>query len=384
MRVTNRDSTLCCLLLAVWFSGCGAGVPEAAPQPPARLTVAGILRHDEALGEAHDVELQGDLAFVPGKDGSLAVIDIADPAAPEIVWHRYDPEGLPDSETVLIAGGWLFLGTKDFHSIDIRNPRAPKLEAVVSDRPRIERINGMVRSGDVILAANKEGWIDAFDVSEPRSPRLAGALETRERYGLDYPHDIDLVDGLVVIVDPNQFGRDGNPGQLAVFRVFDESGELANANDWSLVGSIATTELTGANRVEVSESYAFVGGSLNKDVSNGVPGARGVVVDLSDPTQPRQAAAVSFSDVRGPNGLAIGGKVWFLAGGQTIEAYDITDPEAPRQLAVFRSPEAFPTADDNAHDLVYRDGYLYVSSQGDNGFVILKVEDPEILDLARR
>ena len=39
---------------------------------------------------------------------------------------------------------------------------------------------------------------------------------------------------------------------------------------------------------------------------------------------------------------------------------------------------------DEAHDLVYHDGYLYVSGQGDNRFVILRVDSPEIRRLARK
>ena len=124
----------------------------------------------------------------------------------------------------------------------------------------------------------------------------------------------------------------------------------------SLFGRMSTKDLMGANRVQVGGNYAFVGASMNPAASGGVPMAKGIVVDLSDPKSPHQAATVDFSDVRGPNGLTLAGRVWFLAGGQTVEAYDITMPEAPRRLAVFRSQEAFPTADDNAHDLVYRDG----------------------------
>ncbi|GAG37802.1 unnamed protein product, partial [marine sediment metagenome] len=67
---------------------------------------------------------------------------------------------------------------------------------------------------------------------------------------------------------------------------------------------------------------------------------------------------------------------------QTVQAYDISEPTRPRLLASFTSANAFPTADDNAHDLVYRDGFLYVTSQGDNGFVILQVDDEEIRRLA--
>ncbi len=70
----------------------------------------------------------------------------------------------------------------------------------------------------------------------------------------------------------------------------------------------------------------------------------------------------------------------------------VTDPAQPVSLAQYRAGELFPTRRiklggairyDNGHDLVYRDGYLYVTAQNDNRFGILKVNDPRILDLAQ-
>jgi hypothetical protein len=347
------------------------------------FSVAAVLRHDEALAEAHDVELRDNWAFVPGKGGSIAIVDVTVPTAPRLAWFRRDAKALPDAETVLLSKDRLYLGTMDFHSIDITNPRAPVFRAALSDRPRISRINGMVRRDNTIFAANKAGWIDAFDVSDPTKPSLAGAFETCERYDVSSPHDVDLFGPYLVVVDPQGFGRGGKHGKLAVFRVFGDDGVLLPSAQWALTGCVSSQELMGANRVQISGQYAFVGGSLSPNNSNGVPSAKGTVIDLSTPTGPRQVATVSFPDLRGPNGLTVAGNVWFLAGGQTVEAYDISRPTAPRKLATFKSVDAFPTADDNAHDLVYRDGYLYVSGQGDNSFVILRVEQLEIVRLAR-
>ena len=37
---------------------------------------------------------------------------------------------------------------------------------------------------------------------------------------------------------------------------------------------------------------------------------------------------------------------------------------------------------DNAHDLVYRDGLIYVTAQNDNQFGILMINDARVIDLA--
>ena len=344
---------------------------------PGAFSVAAIVFDDDALARPHDVELQGDLAFVPGKGGSLAVIDVADPSRPRVLWHRLDAEGLDDAETVLPLGDYLLLGTNDLFSIDIRRPHQPVVAAKVSDRARINRINGMVKRGEHVFCACKDGWVGVFHVGDPRAPRLVGALDTRTNGQLGWPHDIDLFGDHVVVVDPAGFGRRGLPGKVGLYRVADPATHaVMPVEAWKLAGVLENHDLVGANRVQVAGNHAFIAGSRSDQPSNFV------VVDLSDPSQPVQLAALRFSDTRGPNGLTVAGKVVFLGGGQTVEAIDVSDPARPVKLASHRCLRAFANGRDSAHDLVYRDGYLYVTGQNDNSFCILRVNDQRIRDLA--
>jgi hypothetical protein len=358
-------------------------------------SVAAVLSHGEALSGAHDVELSGNLAFVPGKGGSLAIVDISTPEEPNLLWFRHEKMALEDAQTVLPVGQHLLLGTRDFFSTNISNPQEPIFLNKVADRSegRIDRINGMVRYGNHVFAANKAGWIDAFDITDINLPKLFGALNVRERFGLLSPHDIDMHGGYVVIVSPNRFGR--NPtGKLAVFAVFDRDNErLLPPREWKLKGLVAAKELRGANRVQISGSFAFTGGSFSPSVRKEGPGiyANLGVVDLSDPGRPQVVASQPFGDTRntrGPNGLTVAGEVVFLAGGETVEAVDISDPYQPSRLGSQRLPASNvklrPTRrTDNAHDLVYRDGYLYVSCQSDYSLMILRITDKKVLHLAK-
>ena len=114
------------------------------------FSVVSIVKDKKALGRAHDVELFGDLAFVPGKDGSIAIINIARPQDPEILWYK---EGLGDSETVLLYGKHLLLGTNDFYSVDISDPKNPVFLKKLSEPTdkRIDKINGMVKRGNTVF-----------------------------------------------------------------------------------------------------------------------------------------------------------------------------------------------------------------------------------------
>lgn len=381
---TNRPIIHSLLLLIGVPALAGPAIAQDEGDPA--FSVASVLVDGDAFDRPHDVELLGDLAFVPGKGGSLAIVDVAHPEAPKVLWHHHDGKELDDAETVLVGKERLYLGTHDFHSIDLANPRAPVFQGKVSDRKRITRINGMVRRGDTIFAASKHGWLDAFDVRSPAQPELAGAVNLREQNGIGFPHDIDLYREYVVVPDPSGFDPKKHPGKLALIRVFDTvSGDPLPEARWEVAGVVASTELAGANRVQVCGQYAFVGASTRAQ------GGRLVVVDLSDPGSPRQLAVLPFapSDGYGPNGLTVAGSVVFLAGGYSVEAIDVRNPKRPVKLASQGFPNVlknanprYPGGGDSGHDLVYRDGYLYVTGQNDRCLLILCVESERIRGLA--
>tara|TARA_R110000850_G_scaffold84956_11_gene182398 strand:+ start:527 stop:1657 length:1131 start_codon:yes stop_codon:yes gene_type:complete len=351
------------------------------------FSIVSMTLHDEALSRAHDVELSGTLAFVPGKDQSLAIIDVSDPANPEIIWYKHDSE-IPDSETVLPLGDHLLLGTRDFLSIDISDPGNPKILKKIEGLPAIDKINGMILVGDHAITANKSGFITAFDVSDLKNPILFGAFETKDQFQLDKPHDIDRHQDHIIIVDPAGFAPPS--GKLGIFKAI-ENNQLLPVEQWTLQGTLESEFLIGANRIQVSGSYAIVCGSFSPEGRDAAAEA-GIthlspamtVINISDVTDPKVAASLPFPDFRGPNGLTLAGKVAFCAGGQAVAAYDISDPEAPTLIGAQSFPRYKTDAikSDNYHDLIYRDGLLYVSAQCDNGFLILKVEDQNIRKLA--
>jgi hypothetical protein len=380
MFPASRFNTASCFLSVTLAMAC-TGHATAA-EPP--FAVVAVLKDASAFAGAHDVELQGDYAYVTGKGGSLAIVHVADPAKPRVVWSRQDSKAFDDSETVLPLGPHLLVGSRDFVTLDVRDPAKPVVLKTIADRPRIEHINGMVRRGTILFAANKAGWVDAFDISKPEKPTLFGALDIRSRDKLQSPHDVDLLGDHVVITDPNAFGRRNQPGQIAVYRVADDAkSPVLPAERWTLLGKVSDPRLAGANRVRVFRSFAVAAASISPKAEGGDTRKPLVVtVDLEKPESPVVAAAVPFPSARGPNGLCVAGRVAFAAGGQTILAVDLSNPREPAALAAFRSDELFPAGQDDAHDLAYRDGYLFATGQNSHTFGVLKIVDPKIRELA--
>jgi hypothetical protein len=293
-----------------------------------------------------------------------------------------DAEKLEDAETVVPAGEMLYVGSRDLVTVDLRNAERPEIGTTLVDRPTIDRINGMVRLGRYLFAANKEGRIVAFDVRTPEKPRLVGALNVDGRDGVGKPHDIDRLGNLLVVVDPAGFGRRDDPGQVALYKVMDDTNrKVLPVERWSLVGRAASPELVGGNRVRVHGNFAYVAASISPEATKRDQRQAGLaVVDCTDPKKPEFVTSVPFPDGRGPNGMCVAGHAVFVCGGQTIMAVDVALPREPKLLAAFRVTELFkgePGLDDG-HDLVYRDGYLFVTAQTSHAFGVIRINDERI------
>jgi hypothetical protein len=350
-------------------------------RPAGSMELAGVLHHERALAGAHDVQLQGNYAYVAGKGGSVAIVDVSDAQHPRLVSFLYDPVALEDAETVLPMGDVLLVGTRDLVAIDIRNPAQPKILKTIADRPRIDAINGMALRGNHVLAANKRGTIVVFDVTNPASPVYVGARVTASD-GAISPHDIGVSGDHAVIVDvaPNR------PSNVYIYRVADAvTHQLLPPEKWTVEGKLPNKsgqKMDGANRVALWGDYGAAG-AFGPDWVG--------IFDRSKPAEPRIISTLPVCDIDA-TGMTLAGRILFVAGGECAEAIDISNPALPVSLAQYRGGRLFPSRRvmrkdgprfDNGHDLVYRDGYLDVTAQNDHNLGILKILDQKILELAR-
>lgn len=339
------------------------------------LSVVAVLHVETALARTHDIEIRDGIAYLAGKGGSLAVVDVKQPAMPKLLWCVRDPVAYADAETVLPLGkDRLLVGTRDLLLFDVANPAQPKLLASIKDRPRVDTINGFAKLGDVVFGANKFGHVVAVDVSTSDTIKLLGARETSERGELSSPHDAAFCGDLLVVVSPEGFGRDSKPGRIVVYRVIDpKTRKVLPAEQWALVSKLEHPRLAGANRVMTRGSFAYVGSSLGKNSGRSDELRSNVsIIDLTDPAQPQLRGSIDYPDARGPNGLEIDGTNVFAAGGQTVQVVDVTSPDLPREVCRLTAPGAFPGAADDGHDLVLVNGHLFVTAQSSHSLVVLR------------
>ena len=374
---------IACLLVVPSSFGEPAASSEGI-RPLGTLELVGVIHDDRALNRAHDVEVQGDLAFVAGKGGSLAIIDISEASAPKLISSLVDPIEFEDAETVLPLGDVLLLGTRDLLAIDISDPANPRVLERISDRPRIDYINGIAKFGDHVLTANKSGYVGVVNISNPKRPKYVEALHTAATGGPKSPHDIAVLGNHVFVVDTQQH----EPASVFIYKVAErEQDELLPVDEWSLVGTVVNSggagDLQGANRVVTwGGRYAGVGAFRPDRVG---------IIEVMDPARPRQVANLPVCDIDA-TGMAVYGSALLVSGGECVEVIDVSDPSRPVSVAQYRGGRLFPTRTkmvdgearyDNGHDLVYRDGYIYVTAQNDNRLGILEVKDLNLRTLLR-
>ena len=348
-----------------------APAPLAATTRGAAFEFVSVLEHEALIG-AHDIEIRGTLVFVAGKAnkplgrkaGRFAILDIADPAKPSVtgMLTEEDDVGLHNAQTVLLMGDICLLGSDDLLAIDIAEPRAPKIVTRVRHQ-KIARINGMIQCGSAVVAANKSGCLDVFDVSDPREPEFVGALDTRALGDLQSPHDIARF-GPDHVVVPSA-GKNV-PVHFGIYEVSKEGATLLPIENWHLAGTISSETLAGANRIVTDARYAYVACHYSNRIG---------VIDLAKPRSPELVATLPTVGAE-PDGLTLDNGVLFVGAGKTVEAIDVSTPERPVSLAHFEGEPIFSTPKNgragNAHDLVVRDGLVHVTAQADGRIGILR------------
>jgi len=281
-------------------------------------------------GEAWDVYVTGDYAYIADKSAGLAIIDVSDPTHPGEPLYQ---DKSNDARGVFVTGGYAYVAGYDssIAIIDVSNPTNPG-EPIWQDTSSY--IHGVTVAGGYAYVAVWFRGLGIIDVNDPANPGEPVYRDTSGyAYGVyvsgGYAYVADWDSGLAIIdvSDPT------NPGQ-PVYR--DTNG--------------------GANDVFVTDSYAYVA-----DGSFGL-----AIIDVSDPTNPGQPVYRVTSDYA--RGVYVsGGYAYVAAESSGLAIIDVSDPANPGQ-PVYRET-------DGAMGVYVTGGYAYVAN-GDSGLAIIDISDP--------
>jgi hypothetical protein len=208
-------------------------------------------------GQAFDVEVEGDLAYVADGASGLRVIDVSDPALPVEVGALDTPH---QAESVAVVGSLAYVADRSsgVRIIDVSDPTS-MVELGALDTPGNALDVEVV--GDLAYVADDQAGLRVIDVSDPALPVELGAFDTPGR-----AQGVEVVGDLVYVADG-----------ISGLRVLDVS-------DPALPIEIGSLDTPGSPRdIEVVGDLAYVTDSYSAGVR---------VIDVSDPTAPVELGAL--------------------------------------------------------------------------------------------
>ncbi len=393
-----------------------------------RLVVADISdpKHLSAVGSANvlpckltDVAVADDYVFVASQRGGLRVLDLSDARSPKEVGSFRAPGAIA---AVTATGNYAFAGGPDvLHVLDVSDPKA--LREVATCKTTLGPAASVALVGDYVCATADGKTLNTFDFSEPAIPKEIGSYElhaptwqivgtdglvrsetTRivpsgghllvfgaNRAGLDvydlscltwaprvpYLLPLAVVASIVLALLMFAVRRPINrylllPALIVV--VLPPALLLLVPRAPQVVGRFDPGGAFGG--LAVAERYAYVVGD-NPDR----PASRLLVVDLSDPTSPREVGSCELSQLGRASDVAVAGTHAYIVDGRHgLKVVDIADPAAPKAIGSYRAsipiPLPIPGGDPFDAQAVAVAGQYVLVTDGHWGMRILDVSDP--------
>lgn len=305
-------------------------------------------------GNTYAVAAQGDLAYI-GIGPRLAVLDLAAPNAPALVGLSQPIPGVVRS--IALQGGYAYVadGKMDVRVFDISNPANPNEIGMVGSfqwamavaidgqrlyvadnakglwiaslenpaRPRVLGSYTLKRAATAVAVQGKtafvvhvDGGLVAIDVSDPLQPKLLGELE------LPQMSTAITLAGAAADAPVYAFIAAGQGGLWVV----DVSQPAAMRKVAELPGTWTDGLILAGSMLYLTDNVMGL-----------------VVVDASNPLQPRQVGALPMmlmsQQVPGQRQLALqGGRLLMANPNQGLRVFDISQPATPRETGAYEAP----------------------------------------------
>ncbi len=305
------------------------------------------------LGDAVDIYVAKKHAYVvsltrPGRPGGLSVFDVTDPAHPVLKTTLSYPTD-NSWNGVWAKGDALYVASAASGVIvfNISNPAAPEYVRSLPGGADFGAHTVLV-DGDRLYAMSGYGPLLVFDVSLPLAPLLLATISPPDDGGLSAPHDSFAYGGRLYV--SNSFGG------YTVLDVTDLSNVRTLGN--YVHGSYAHHSAVGTF---AGRTIAFEGAEF--------PGSHVRVLDVTRPEQgiPKigQFRLRPVTSIH--NMLLVGTKLyvaWYMEG---VRVLDVSNPTQPRQVAHFNTfVESHPRNTDSPFQGTFGirvpgDGYVYTA-----------------------
>ena len=244
-------------------------------------------------GTAYSVAVGGGRAYLADANSGLEVFDLSNPAVPTLLGSR--SAGMNSLREVIVSGTYAFASDEGAHCVRVLNASNPASIGLLASPATIATPENLTLADGVLLVAEGDLGIEAFDVSNPAAPGLKFAYNTPSR-----ACDTAAAEGFLYIADADtvEVLSFGGPSLM------DDAGVCALGDSgWSLA---------------VNGRYAYVG-SYSPEIS---------IVDVGDPGAPRLVGrCATYGAVCA---VAAAGTYVYAATDAGLQVIDATSPAAPR------------------------------------------------------
>ena len=289
------------------------------------------------IGNAYDVVVIGDYAYVAGGDGGLKIVNVEDPENPVSV-SSLDTDGT--AWGVAVVGSYAYVADYDkgFKIIDIATPSTPSLTGSLNTDGLAYRVVVVDYAYVTVVSAG----LKIINITTPSAPSLVGGLKTDgDAYGIkrkgDYAYVADWYKGLKVI-------------------------DITNPAIPVLVGSLAIGDR--AIEIAVVENYAYVANH----------GAGLKIINISNPSMPVLVGS------RDTDGQAMSVKIvddyaYVADYDKGLKIINVATPSTPFLFSICETHS-------QAVGVAIKGNYAYVAANG-SGLKICRVKDhpPVVNDL---
>lgn len=329
----------------------------------------------DTSGTAYDVFVAGNYAYVADGAAGLRIVDISNPASPNLV-GTYDSPGT--AYGVFVSGNYAYLAdSNSVRIVDISTPATPN---AVGNFATTNSCKGVYVSGNYVYAADGTTGVWIYDISNPASPVYKSVYNSsgtaknvtvlnNTAYIADYTGGLKIVD-VTTPTSPTLLGSytDDTPHYIDI----SVSGNYAYMVDVDSelkifdISTPATPSLTGSyldrpsaialdySGIHLSGNYAYVSSNIGFNIFN-----------ISVPASP---SLITTHNGNIQNSYISGNYGYLAIGGSGLQILDLSNPQGP-------SLTGSEDTSGNTYDIFTSGNYAYVAD-GTAGLQIIDVSNP--------
>ncbi|HPG41937.1 MAG TPA: NosD domain-containing protein [bacterium] len=272
---------------------------------------------------AQSITIDKNKAFIAERMGGMAIVDISNPAVPQLI-QKYT-NNLKSCDAVAVKDNIVLLAETDIlHIFDYSNP-AGLLPLADFSVPEGTIKSILIDGSTAWLAASNEGLI-ALDISDPAHPAKISQVDNSQYVGnLAISGNYIWVTEYLCGLRGYNISTPSNPQEIAFIPTLSKSRDIV-----------------------ISGNYAYIIQDDNSKI---------YIVDISAPLSPGVVDSVN-TEIFDPYSVHIQNNILFIAGFRGIQGFDISNPTQPVEAI------AYCKVSTNINHIKGNNEFLYAANEG--------------------